>query len=148
MLSLYQALQPLLLLVLRALALFPGKMRGVLAARRGLMDRWRAAAASGALGENRVWIHVSSVGELEQARPVIEYLRARGRHAPVLTYFSTSVPKLVRDWSFVRHADYLPLDTPHEMKELMALIRPRALVLNRYDVWPNTCWPPGKPECR
>ncbi len=137
MLRFYQALQPLLLLVLRTLALFSGKMRGVLAARQGLMDRWRGAASSGELGENRIWIHVSSVGELEQARPVIEFLRARGRHSLVLTYFSTSVPKLVRDWSFVRHADYLPLDTPHEMKELMALIRPRALVLNRYDVWPN-----------
>lgn len=119
------------------MSFFPGKMSGVLAAREGLMERWREKAAAGALGENRVWVHVSSVGELEQARPVIECLRDRGEHSLILTYFSTSVPKLVRDWSFVRHADYLPLDTPEAMRELMALIRPRALVLNRYDVWPN-----------
>jgi 3-deoxy-D-manno-octulosonic-acid transferase len=99
------------------------------------MGRWRSAAPS--LGENRVWVHVSSVGELEQARPVIEHLSAGGRHSVVLTYFSSSVPRLVKDWSFVQHADYLPLDTPEAMRELMGLIRPRGLVLNRYDLWPN-----------
>ncbi len=98
------------------------------------MERWRAAAKN--FGDNRIWVHVSSVGELEQARPVIEFLLAKG-HAVILSYFSTSVPKLVKDWSFVCHADYLPFDSPHEMNELMALVRPRALLLNRYDLWPN-----------
>ncbi len=135
MLSLYRFLQPVLLLLLGVLGLFSKKIRAVLSLRRGLMERWRSAA--GQLGEKRIWVHVSSVGELEQARPVIEYLKAKGEHSLVLTYFSDSVPKLVKDWSFVRHADFLPLDTPAEMHELMALIQPRALVLNRYDVWPH-----------
>jgi 3-deoxy-D-manno-octulosonic-acid transferase len=111
------------------------KFREVLDSRVGLMDRWRVAAPK--FGENRVWVHVSSVGELEQARPVIEHLTAGGKHSVVLSYFSSSVPRLVKDWSFVSYADYLPLDTPEAMRELMGLIRPRALVLNRYDLWPN-----------
>lgn len=135
MLSLYQWLQPCLLRALDFLGRRSEKFREVLSARVGLMNRWRAAAAN--LGENRVWVHVSSVGELEQARPVIERLSSGGRHSVVLTYFSASVPRLVKDWSFVRHADYLPLDTPEAMRELMGLIRPRGLVLNRYDLWPN-----------
>lgn len=137
MLSLYLFLRPLLLLALRALALVSPKIRGVVEAREGLLQRWREAATAGKLGENRLWVHVSSVGELEQARPVIEYLRDNGEHSLVLTYFSPSVPKVVRDWGFVSHADYLPLDNPAEMRELMGLIRPRALILNRYDLWPN-----------
>jgi len=119
--------------MLQMLAVFSAKFRSVLEARKGLMERWRKAD----LGANRVWIHVSSVGELEQARPVIDHLRASGEHSIILTYFSTSVPKLVRDWSFVKYADYLPLDREEEMRELMKIIEPRALVLNRYDVWPN-----------
>lgn len=133
MLSLYQNLQPLLLFGLRVLARFSDKFAGVMAAREGLLERWRAAD----LGKKRIWIHVSSVGELEQARPVIDYFNARGGHSVVLSYFSSSVPKLVRDWGFVKYADYLPLDRPRDMAELMRIIRPVALVLNRYDIWPN-----------
>jgi 3-deoxy-D-manno-octulosonic-acid transferase len=76
------------------------------------------------------------VGELEQVRPVIERLGAGG-YAVVLSYFSPSVPRLVKDWAFVRFADYLPLDLPQDMRALVGIIRPRLLVLNRYDLWPN-----------
>jgi 3-deoxy-D-manno-octulosonic-acid transferase len=135
LLTLYLFLQPLLLAALVRLARHSEKFDEIVRVRNGVLERWRVAARAG-LGESRIWVHVSSVGELEQARPVIEYLGARG-HSVVLTYFSTSVPKLVKDWSFVRHADYLPFDQPEVMRELMGLIRPRALVLNRYDLWPN-----------
>jgi 3-deoxy-D-manno-octulosonic-acid transferase len=130
LLALYQKLLPLLLWALKCGARFSPGLRAFLQARNGLLARWRAAE----LGENRLWFHVSSVGELEQARPVIENLRG---YSIVLSYFSPSVPRLVKDWSFVRFADYLPLDTPEEMQELMSIVQPRALVLNRYDIWPN-----------
>ncbi|HEY8278352.1 MAG TPA: glycosyltransferase N-terminal domain-containing protein [Bdellovibrionota bacterium] len=133
MLSLYQLGQPFLLLLLRLLAKVSSKFSELVGAREGVLERWRAAAPR--FGQNRIWIHVSSVGELEQARPVMEYLGAR--HSLVLSYFSTSVPKLVSDWSFASYADYLPFDTPEAMREMMALVKPRALVLNRYDLWPN-----------
>ncbi|MGZ3693962.1 MAG: 3-deoxy-D-manno-octulosonic acid transferase [Bdellovibrionota bacterium] len=133
MLSIYQFLLPFLLRVLRFFSRFSAGLREFLAGREGLIARWRQAD----LGENRIWFHVSSVGELEQARPVIEALSRSGKYSVVLTYFSPSVPRLVKDWSFVRHADYLPLDIPEEMHELMGIIRPRLLVLNRYDIWPN-----------
>jgi 3-deoxy-D-manno-octulosonic-acid transferase len=133
MLKIYLWLQPLILWLLRVGASRSAKLAEFLVAREGLMDRWRAAD----LGRNRIWFHVSSVGELEQARPVIESLAASGEHSLLVSYFSISVPRLVRDWGFVKHADYLPLDTPETMRELVDLIRPRALVLNRYDLWPN-----------
>lgn len=131
MLGVYQFLLPYLLGLLGFFARFSPGLREFLTAREGLLARWRAAS----LGENRIWFHVSSVGELEQARPVIEGLA--GKYSVVLSYFSPSVPRLVKDWSFVRYADFLPLDRPEEMRELMEIIRPRLLVLNRYDIWPN-----------
>ena len=82
MLSLYQWLQPLLLATLRFLGRRSEKFAELLRVREGLLGRWAHAAPS--FGENRIWIHVSSVGELEQARPVIEYLSARG-HSVVLS---------------------------------------------------------------
>jgi 3-deoxy-D-manno-octulosonic-acid transferase len=131
LLTLYQRIQPFLFLLMRFVAFFSPGLREFLTGREGLLDRWRRAS----LGENRIWFHVSSVGELEQARPVIEALGVK--YSIVLSYFSPSVPRLMKDWSFVKFADYLPLDTQAEMDELMAIIRPRLLVLNRYDLWPN-----------
>ena len=132
MLKLYRAAQPLILTLVKFASRFSPNLREVFTAREGLMDRWRAAK----LGPNRIWFHVSSVGELEQVRPVLEMLGPQG-YSLILSYFSSSVPRLVKDWSFVQHADYLPLDEPEAMHELVRLIGPRLLVLNRYDLWPN-----------
>lgn len=128
--GLYQKLLPLLGWLLRIAARFSPSLQEFLRAREGLLERWRNAD----LGSDRIWFHVSSVGELEQARPVIENLRG---HSIVLSYFSPSVPRLVKDWGFVKFADFLPLDQPEAMQELMAIVKPRVLVLNRYDIWPN-----------
>lgn len=128
----YLGLGPLLLFLLKALARVSTKFAELVKTREGLLDRWRKAP----LGKDPLWVHVSSVGELEQARPVMEYLQSRG-HKIVLSYFSPSVPRLVKDWSFVSYADYLPFDAEEDMKELMALVKPKALILNRYDLWPN-----------
>jgi 3-deoxy-D-manno-octulosonic-acid transferase len=131
-LKLYSRLVPCLGWLLQQAAPFFSGVEDLLAPRRELLARWRKAE----LGENRIWFHVSSVGELEQVRPVLEILGRQG-FSLCLTYFSSSVPRLVKDWDFVNHADYLPLDFAEEMEELMAIIRPRLLVLNRYDLWPH-----------
>jgi 3-deoxy-D-manno-octulosonic-acid transferase len=54
------------------------------------------------------WLfHVSSVGELEQVRPVIEALQGKFPWPIVISYFSSSVPRLMKDWSFVTYADFM-----------------------------------------
>lgn len=132
MLKLYNFLLPFILFIARVAARFSAPLGETLGAREGVMERWRSAK----LGPNRLWFHVSSVGELEQVRPIFDALGGQG-YSLVLSYFSPSVPRLVKDWSFVQFADYLPLDEPEAMAELVRLVAPRALVLNRYDLWPN-----------
>ncbi|RYZ96093.1 MAG: hypothetical protein EOP11_23945, partial [Proteobacteria bacterium] len=132
MLKLYRFFFPLFLLTARAGAKAMPGVAEALKAREGVMGRWRAAS----MGANRLWFHVASVGELEQIRPVLERLRREG-YFLVLSYFSPSVPRLVKDWSFVGFADYLPLDRAEDMEELMRIVAPRALILNRYDLWPH-----------
>ncbi|RZA05756.1 MAG: hypothetical protein EOP11_12065, partial [Proteobacteria bacterium] len=132
MLKIYQIFLPLFLLAARAIAQVSPGVAESFSAREGVMGRWRSAR----FGANRLWFHVSSVGELEQVRPILERLQKEGYYL-VLSYFSPSVPRLVKDWSFVGFADYLPLDRSADMEELMRLVAPRALILNRYDLWPN-----------
>ncbi len=127
---------PLLALLLRVGAIFSTRLREFLTAREGLLQRWESALAK-IPAKNRLWFHVSSVGELEQIRPVLERLSKKNNYTFLLSYYSPSVPRLVKDWSFVAYADYLPLDFYRETKVLTKMIHPQMLVLNRYDLWPN-----------
>jgi 3-deoxy-D-manno-octulosonic-acid transferase len=100
--------------------------------RKGLLARWgRLFPPKGA-----VWFHVSSVGELEQIRPVMDLLKADSIPF-VLSYFSPSVPQLIRNWDFVAAAEYLPFDRLEDMRAMFRLLEPKLLVLNRYDLWPH-----------
>lgn len=111
-------------------------LREFLVARESSLLRWQEGL-SRVPKQDRIWFHVSSVGELEQVRPVLERLQNLGFTNILLSYFSPSVERVVRDFSFVAFADFLPLDFPKRMRAMMHLMKPRILVLNRYDLWPN-----------
>ncbi len=74
---LYLLLFPLLQLGVRVAAFFSPKIRATLQGRQHLFERIEQALQhipnDGSL---RVWIHAASVGEFEQARPIIQKLRA------------------------------------------------------------------------
>lgn len=133
MIFFYRLAVTLVLLVVRSLGHVLPKVEVFLKDREEALVKWtELKLAPGAL-----WFHVSSVGELEQVRPVIEALKKRGVSPLVLTYFSPSVPRLVRDWSFVDASGFMPLDEKRQMAKFFAAVKPRALILNRYDLWPE-----------
>lgn len=132
----YNLVLPALELLLRVLARFIPRLQVFLRERDHWEERWRKNMAKVST-QNRVWFHVSSVGELEQVRPVMERLQQKFSYTFILSFYSPSVPRLVKDWSFVAYADYLPLDYRKDMDVLMDIVSPQMLVLNRYDLWPN-----------
>lgn len=113
---------------------FSAKMRQGLEGRRGLMGRLTAAAAE---MRGCVWFHVTSVGEYEQARPVIAALRERGVGPVAVTHFSPSGYDYAAKRPCADLHDYLPFDRPADMARLVAAWRPRALVFVKFDCWPN-----------
>ena len=86
----------------------------------------------------RLWVHAASVGEFEQARPIITALKARH---PELTLFvsflSDSGYNARKNFPDASAVFYLPADTRANAKKLVALIKPDLLLLMRYDFWPN-----------
>lgn len=133
MLTIYFWLNPFLLWLLPILGKWIPGIRDSLKQREGLRERWEKAA----IPPGGAWFHVASVGELEQIRPVLEWFSYSQPKLPlVLTYFSGAVPRLVKDFSFVSYADFLPLDRFEDMNLLIDKICPKVLVLNRYDLWP------------
>ncbi len=143
--TIYNAVIPIAVAGSHASSYFLPKMRDALQGRRGVRDRLRAAAAS--LDAQPVWFHVASVGEFEQARPVISALQEHHPDIPVVITFSSpsgysfATRREPLDGSTnIRMLDYLPLDTRSNMKFCLDVLRPRLLVLVKFDLWPNLIW--------
>ena len=83
----YNALLPAAEVGARAAAYFLPKMREAIDGRRDFRARWSALARD--LVAPPVWFHVASVGEFEQARPVISALERARPDVPVVLTFSS-----------------------------------------------------------
>ena len=88
------------------------------------------------------WFHFTSVGEFEQAKPLIEAIYAETRI--VLTFFSPSVAPNARSYPYADAAVYLPLDTSRNAERLIQLINPSVIVFSKFDIWPNLVWKAAK----
>ena len=88
------------------------------------------------------WFHFTSVGEFEQAKPLIEAIHAETRI--VLTFFSPSVAPHAKSYPYADAAVYLPLDTPRNAERLIRLIEPTLIVFSKFDIWPNLVWKASK----
>ncbi len=107
-------------------------------ARRGLLDRYRAwAASSRDTSRPLIWIHAPSVGEGLQARPVIQLLRARQANLQIAyTFFSPSAATFASSTG-ADFVDYLPFDTAADADLALDALQPTALVFSKLDVWPT-----------
>lgn len=135
LLRLYRSASPALVNVAEHLAPFSPKLAAGFRGRRGLAERLAAAAPRLRGG---VWFHVTSVGEYEQARPLVAAIRSQHPDLPVaVTHFSPSGYDFARKRPCADFHDYLPFDHPDQMERLVRLWRPRLLVFVKFDLWPN-----------
>ncbi len=86
----------------------------------------------------RLWVHAASVGEFEQARPVIAALKERHPEITLfVSFLSDSGYNARKNFPDASAVFYLPADTRDNAKRLLSLIKPDLLLLMRYDFWPN-----------
>ena len=84
------------------------------------------------------WFHASSVGEYEQARPVLLELRKKYPNCKIfMSVFSYSAFTQCNNDQIYDFFFALPFDFTFYMKRLVLNIRPRSIFYSRYDVWPN-----------
>ena len=116
------------------------KVRVGLRGRKGLFDNLQQQVDS-LTGGHRVWFHASSLGEFEQAKPVIGALRRRYSHLDiVVSFFSPSGYEHSRNYRLANVITYLPFDSRRNARRFLDLVKPIAAVFVRYDVWPNHLW--------
>lgn len=131
---------PALWAAFRAAAPFNRKIRRGIRGRRLLFERLTARLASLPPGK-RIWFHASSMGEFEQAKPIIAELKRRHADARVIvSFFSPSGYEHSRNYPHADAITYLPFDTRRSARRFLDLVRPDAAVMVRYDIWPNHVW--------
>ncbi|MBX2872322.1 MAG: 3-deoxy-D-manno-octulosonic acid transferase [Saprospiraceae bacterium] len=87
-------------------------------------------------GQERIWVHCASLGEFEQGRTLIEFIKSNSPETLViLTFFSPSGYEIRKNYA---HADailYLPLDTKTNARRFLQLVRPDKAIFVKYEFW-------------
>lgn len=83
-----------------------------------------------------IWFHCPSVGEFEQARPVIERYKTRGGECKILlTFFSSSGYELRKNYQYADWVFYLPMDSPRRSAKFLDIVKPQMAIFTKYDYW-------------
>ena len=83
-----------------------------------------------------IWFHVSSLGEYEQGRPIIESWKEENpEYKILLTFFSPSGYENVIDHKDVDFVHYAPLDTRRNARKFMSIVKPKYVVFVKYEFW-------------
>jgi 3-deoxy-D-manno-octulosonic-acid transferase len=131
---------PILKLALLVGKLFNAKIRMGIRGREKLFENLIIDLAGIDRGKKMVWFHSSSMGEFEQAKPIIEKLRQEKDVNVIVTFFSPSGYTNSLKYPLADVIAYFPYDTPIMTSRFLNLVRPGIAIFMRYDIWPNMIW--------
>ncbi len=122
-------------LLLHVVAPFSPKARRWCRGQVGLMDCVKRGVSC---DRPTVWVHVASLGEFEQGRPIMESIRQRYPHYQiVLTFFSPSGYDVRHKWEGADCVLYMPLDTRRNVTRFLDIVRPEVAIFVKYEYWLN-----------
>lgn len=88
--------------------------------------------------ENLFWFHCASLGEYDQAEPLIKRLKSEISNLKiVVTFFSPSGYEIKHQNSIADYVFYLPIDTPNNAKKFVEKIQPNKAFFVKYEFWVN-----------
>ncbi len=103
---------------------------------RGRKDIWQQIMRARLSETQNIWFHVASLGEFEQARPLIEKIYTKfPDYKIILTFFSPSGYEVREDYEYADYVWYLPLDTRKNAKKFLEKINPEKVFFVKYDFW-------------
>lgn len=121
--------------------LFDEKVRRGIRGRKKLFKELNHIRVNRKSSNKRIWFHSSSMGEFEQAKPIITELKKRYPDVEIIvTFFSPSGYEHCRSYKLANFITYIPFDFSGDARKFIECIQPAAAVMVRYDVWPNHLW--------
>lgn len=86
-----------------------------------------------------VWFHCASLGEFEQARPLIERLKNKsgniGDIKILISFFSPSGYEIRKNYPLADHVFYLPMDSASNAKKFINSFNPSLAIFVKYEFW-------------
>lgn len=120
--------------LLHIAALFNDKAKRAVDGRKNWKDELGLKASK--LGQERIWFHCASLGEYEQAKPVMEIIRAQKPDTSiVVSFFSPSGYDIRKNDPLPDLVCYLPFDTAHNAQTFIRLVQPSQAVFVKYEFW-------------
>ncbi len=133
MLFLYDLFLSLYYIAIKVYALFNNKAKKWIEGRRDWEQHIRSEILA---GEKRIWIHCSSMGEFEQAKPLVEALREKyPAYKIVVTFFSPSGYDACKSSPLADHIFYLPHDSRRNAERFISIIEPSLAMFVKYEFW-------------
>lgn len=85
-----------------------------------------------------IWFHVSSLGEFEQARPLIIQIKQKfPQYKILLTFFSPSGYEARKNFEYADGVFYIPYDTPVNARDFLNIVQPQFIFFVKYEFWVN-----------
>lgn len=131
---------PVLYVILIFISLFNKKIRSGISGRKRIFEELILNRLTLDLSKKTIWFHSSSLGEFEQAKPIIEKLKKETDVKIIVSFFSPSGYENSKKYPFADIITYLPFDSKWRAKRFIELISPSMAVFMRYDIWPNHIW--------
>lgn len=111
--------------------------------RKDIFQNISKAMSNRSANTRTIWMHVASLGEFEQGRPIIEALKnptisqSHDLQSPtiILTFFSPSGYEIRKNYPLADHIFYLPLDTAQNAQQFLDIIKPDLAIFVKYEFW-------------
>lgn len=129
---------PIFWFILQIASIFNKKIRVALRDRRNLYNELEEKLKSIDRTKKLIWFHSSSVGEFEQAKPIIEKLNQHKEYIILASFLSPSGYHAAKRYEWANIITYYPFDSRKNIKKFFDLIKPSILIFMRYDFWPNS----------
>lgn len=100
---------------------------------------WENVEAFAAKNDKEVlWFHCASVGEYEQAIPLVHIIRDKNPNfAIAVTFFSPSGVAFHKDNEEIDFIGFLPIDTKSNITKWVRILKPKKIIIVKNEWWPN-----------
>jgi len=131
---------PLYYLSARILSLFNQKIKQSINARSGLFKYLESKLKAIDNNKNNILIHCASLGEFEQAKPIIDQLDKTRNYNFIVSFYSPSGfnhSRLDTALNSKIIKTYLPFDTKTNVERFVDMVNPSVAIFIKYDLWFN-----------
>ena len=135
---------PVLAVLIGIASIFNKKIRAGITGRKRIFEDLIINRLALDNSKKTIWFHSSSLGEFEQAKPIIEKLKNEARVNIIVSFFSPSGFENSKKYPFADLITYMPFDSKWRAERFIKVVKPDVAVFMRYDIWPNHIWELGK----